>query len=60
LEQPDGEGDVDNINNEEYQRRNNELGLDDYEMEEMGNVFDAEEMEDGEQDYGMMAVDDYD
>jgi hypothetical protein len=43
--------------NEDNERYNNELGLDKYELGEMGDVFDAEENEDGDQDYDYMAVD---
>ena len=37
--------------------RVNELGLDQYEMEEMGQVIDLEEVEDADQDYGIIAID---
>jgi hypothetical protein len=43
------------LEQEEEQARRNKLGLDDHEMEEMGFVGAAEDMED--QDYGYMAVD---
>ena len=44
-----------NVNNDDYERQNNELGLDNYELGEMAKVFDEEENEDGDQDYGFLA-----
>ena len=40
--------------------RRNEMGLDSYEQGEIGEVFDEEDMEDVDQDYGMLAVGGYD
>ena len=49
------DGTVDNEQNNDYERQNNELGLDKYEQAEMAQVFDDEENEDGDQDYGFLA-----
>ena len=45
-------------NGERIMRRN-EMGLDSYEQGEIGEVFDEEDMDDVDQDYGMLAVGGY-
>jgi len=50
----DGDGEYEN------ERQVNELGFDKYEMGEMGQTFDAEDGDDIDQDYDMLAADDYD
>ena len=49
------DGDNDNEKNNDYERQNNEFGLDKYEQAEMAQIFDEEENEEGDQDYGFLA-----
>jgi hypothetical protein len=52
--------DVNDGANNEFERQNNEFGLDKYEQAEVGQIFDDEENEDGNQDYGFLAAGDGD
>ena len=45
----------DNEKNNDYERQNNEFGLDNYEQGEMAQIFDGEENDEGDQDYGYLA-----
>jgi hypothetical protein len=55
-----GDDGVDNEKNNDYERKNNEFGLDKYEQAEMAQVFDDEENNEGYQDYGFLAAGDGD
>ena len=54
------DGDIDNEKNNDYERQNNEFGLDNFEQAEVAQIFDDEENEDGDQDYGFLAAGDGD